>query len=95
VRMICPQNSEWFLTRLGFGDTNAIRRALLERNRDSADFEVIVTPSKRVTTDRIQQRYIDRSLKRRGAARTVIVTNRSDVSNSCASPRLISFMLTL
>jgi hypothetical protein len=88
-------NPDYFLINVGYGDTNAIRNALIDRSRDSANFEVVVVACKRFSTNEIQQTYLDRSVKRRGAARIVLVTNRSDASTPGANPCFASFELIL
>ncbi|KAH7385419.1 hypothetical protein DE146DRAFT_204996 [Phaeosphaeria sp. MPI-PUGE-AT-0046c] len=67
-----------FVDLPGYGDTNKIRNALIDECRDQADFEVVVAPSIRMLTTTLQQTYLARSIKRRGEARTLLVTNKSD-----------------
>jgi hypothetical protein len=67
------------LTVTGYGDTNQIRNAIIDKSRETAHFEIVVSPSSRVTTSSVQERYLDRSIRRRGADKTLLVTNKSDV----------------
>jgi regulatory protein YycH of two-component signal transduction system YycFG len=69
-------------TNPGYGDDNQIRTALIDRYRKMTHFEIVVAPSSRVMTSVIQERYLDRSIRRlNGAQNTLLVTNKSDVSH--------------
>jgi hypothetical protein len=70
-------NSE--LTMEGYGDTNLLRNALIDRARDDADFEIIVAPALRFETAAVQRQYIDRTLRRRGPEKSLLLLNKADV----------------
>lgn len=56
-----------------------MRTVLIDRFREMAHFEVIVAPTSRVVSSAVQDRYLDRSIRRLGANNTLLITNKSDV----------------
>jgi hypothetical protein len=63
----------------GYGDDNHIRTVLIDRFREMAHFEVVVAPTSRVVSSVVQDRYLNRSIRRLGASNTLLITNKSDV----------------
>ncbi|KAF2821246.1 hypothetical protein CC86DRAFT_411542 [Ophiobolus disseminans] len=63
-----------------YGDTNQIRNANTDKARASAHFEILVVPSSRSATNETHDQNLDRSISRRGANKTLLVTNKCDVT---------------
>jgi hypothetical protein len=59
-----------------------MRTALIDKFRDMAHFEIVVAPVERFVSNVQQNHYLSRSVRRLGAERTLLVANKSDVSNS-------------
>jgi hypothetical protein len=66
---------------VGFGDTNQLREANINRYRWQADLELIVAASSRIRTNKTLNRQLARSIHlTRGNGRTILVMNKTDVS---------------
>ncbi|KAL5114634.1 hypothetical protein ACEQ8H_007479 [Pleosporales sp. CAS-2024a] len=64
---------------LGFGDTNQLREANINRYRWKADLELIVADSSRIRTNKKLNKQIATSLHlKRGDGRTILVMNKTD-----------------
>ncbi|KAF2996845.1 hypothetical protein E8E13_003719 [Curvularia kusanoi] len=72
------ENNVGILDLPGYGDDNHIRTALIDRFREMAHFEIVVAPTSRVVSSVVQDRYLNRSIRRLGADNTLLVTNKSD-----------------
>jgi hypothetical protein len=79
ISVVLPENNAYMLTVKGYGDTSQIRNAIIDKSRDTAHFEIVVSPSSQVITSSVQERYLDRSIRRHGADKTLLVTNKSNV----------------
>lgn len=62
-----------------------MRTVLIDRFREMAHFEVVVAPTSRVVSSAVQDRYLDRSIRRLGANNTLLITNKSDVRSIALS----------
>lgn len=69
-----------WLTKVGYGDDNHIRTALTDEFREQTHFEIVMAPTARVVSSLVQERYLNRSIRRLGARNTLLVTAKSDVS---------------
>jgi hypothetical protein len=66
----------------GFGDTNQLREAHINRYRWMADLELIVAGSSRIRTSKTLNKQIARSIHiKGGVGRTILVMNKTDVSH--------------
>jgi hypothetical protein len=69
------------LIKSGFGDTNQLRAAHINKFRWKADLELIVAESARIRTNRTLNRYIADSVRmKRKAGGTIVIMNKTDVS---------------
>jgi len=68
------------LTRIGYGDMSQLREGVINNFRWKADFEMVVAPCSRLQTSVLHDEYIDRSIHLKGANKTILVMNKSDVS---------------
>ena len=64
----------------GYGDTNHMRKVLIDKFRGMADFEVVVAPAERLISSVQQNDYLMRSIRRLGSDNTLLIANKSDVS---------------
>lgn len=68
------------LTHIGYGDTSQLRQAVINKYRWDADFEMVVAPAPRLQTNETQAKYLDLSIRQKGADKTILVMNQIDVS---------------
>lgn len=68
------------LMSVGYGDTSHLRTAVINTFRRQADYEMVVVPSSRVATSETHDHYLDLSVHLKGANKTMVVMNKSDVS---------------
>jgi hypothetical protein len=69
------------LTIVGFGDTNQLRAAHINRFRWKADLELIVAESSRIRTNKLlSKRIADSVHMKKKAGGTIVVMNKTDVS---------------
>jgi hypothetical protein len=64
----------------GYGDTNHMRKVLIDKFRSMAHFEVVVAPAERLVSSVQQNDYLMRSIRRLGSDNTLLIANKSDVS---------------
>ena len=57
-----------------------LREAVINNFRWKADHEMVVVPCSRLQTSVLQDEYIGRSIHLKGANKTILVMNKSDVS---------------
>jgi hypothetical protein len=57
-----------------------LREGVINNFRWKADIEVVVAPCSRLQTSVLHDEYIDRSIQLKGANKTILVMNKSDVS---------------
>jgi hypothetical protein len=86
------------LKRSGYGDTSQLREVVINDFRRKADFEMVIAPFSRLNTSVLQERYINRSIHLKGANRTILVLNKSDVSPQppfpeCLTDNLLQILL--
>lgn len=80
------QASHWILelcniaNKTGYGDMSQLREAVINNFRWKADHEMVVVPCSRLQTSVLQDEYIGRSIHLKGANKTILVMNKSDVS---------------
>ncbi|KAJ4334834.1 hypothetical protein N0V95_009062, partial [Ascochyta clinopodiicola] len=72
------RNNLCFLDLPGYGDDNQIRTALVEKFREMANFEIVVTPAQRIVTSVTHNEYLSRSTRRLGAHNTLLIANKCD-----------------
>jgi hypothetical protein len=68
------------LIYIGYGDTSQLREAVINAFRWKADLEMVVARNSRIHTSTQQDKYLARSIHLKGADRTILVMNKSDVS---------------
>ena len=67
--------------RTGYGDTSHFREAVVNDYRRMSDFEMVIVPSSRFKTNKRQLSYLDDSIHLKGANKTLLIMNQSDVSH--------------
>jgi hypothetical protein len=68
------------LNKLGFGDTNQLRAAHINKFRWKADLELIVAESSRIRTNKTLNKYIADSVHiKKKAGGTIVIMNKTDV----------------
>ncbi|KAH8725683.1 hypothetical protein GQ44DRAFT_652378 [Phaeosphaeriaceae sp. PMI808] len=62
----------------GYGDISQLRKAIINQYRKETDFEMVVAPLSRSRTSSTQDRYLNKSIRQKGADHTIVVHTRSD-----------------
>ncbi|KAF2127584.1 hypothetical protein P153DRAFT_358456 [Dothidotthia symphoricarpi CBS 119687] len=73
------RNGLCFIDLPGYGDSSQLRDTVINDYRWKADFEMVVTPISRIRSSLVHERYLARSIHIKGAEKTILVMNKSDL----------------